>query len=137
VEEASADQREAHELERDHDHGDDERGAVVRDQEGECVQDPAEERRRAGDRAADRGVAATRQAPVSDSPSEKAMLTPAPMAVASPAKNACVARQSIYATRPGLVAFASEVARFPKLATRMTPFARAGSVGTPGRAASA
>jgi hypothetical protein len=48
-----SDQRGCREPKGDHDDRDHERGAVVRDQEGERVQDAAEERPRAGNRAAE------------------------------------------------------------------------------------
>ena len=52
------------------------------------MEDAAEERSAAGDGATNERVAAAVRSPVSESPSEKAMLTPAPIAVASPVKNA-------------------------------------------------
>ena len=56
-----ADPRQPDQLERDDDRRGDERAVVVVPEERERVQDPAEERPDAGDRAAERGAAATGQ----------------------------------------------------------------------------
>ena len=52
------------------------------------MQDPAEERPAAGDRAAEDGLPRPVSSPVSDSPSENAIEIAAPIDVASPAANA-------------------------------------------------
>ena len=87
-EEAPPDPGQGHQFEGDRGQCRGQRGAVGRDQEWQGMQDAAEERARPGDLPAQERVAAPGQVPVSDRPSEKAMLTPAPIAVASPAKNA-------------------------------------------------
>jgi hypothetical protein len=71
VEEPSADPSEREELEGNRDDGHDERSAILRDEEGQRVQNAAEEGSAAGNRAAQVG-----------------MLKPAPIAVASPAMKA-------------------------------------------------
>ena len=67
----------------DHDR-DDDRCLVVRDQERQRVEDAAEERPAARDRTAQSRIAAAGQITGVESPSENAVLTPAPTAVASP-----------------------------------------------------
>jgi hypothetical protein len=74
---------------------DGDRDLVVGDQKRQGVEDPAEERAAAGDRAADERIAPSGQIAGVRQPFGDAMLTPAPNAVASPVKNAvtgsCVA----------------------------------------------
>src|ERR1022692_856207 len=61
AEETPADPGQRQELQGDHDHRDGERGAVLRDEERQRVQDPAQERAAAGDRSAQVRAAAAGQ----------------------------------------------------------------------------
>src|SRR3954452_23388751 len=63
LEEAPAQIREREELERDDADREEEGGMVVRDEEGQRVQDPAEERAAVGDRATHDRAAAARELP--------------------------------------------------------------------------
>ena len=88
LEEPRPDPGQHEQLERHGDDGRDQSRLVLRDQERQGVQDPARERAGAGDGAAPVRTAAPGQLPLSESPSENAMLTPAPIAVATPARKA-------------------------------------------------
>ena len=77
---------------RDDDRRGHDRGVVVRDQERQRVQDPAEERPDAGDRAADRRDSRAPSALLCPrDPRSTPSRSPAPIEVARPAMNACAA----------------------------------------------